>query len=158
MKANRINFEISASTLKEVMDAIELASAKLKPVLLTDITKSDLDGYARMGDSSYSFVASAIDCANTKPSLVPGYHNLEEAKSDQRYYEAMREIGSKLENLTGLVAMNRELAGVELLDFSNDIYASVKRSYQVGDPDGIVMYQTLKPRYARPKRKGKDEA
>ena len=70
----------------------------------------------------------------------------------------MREIGSKLENLTGLVAMNRELAGVELLDFSNDIYASVKRSYQVGDPDGIVMYQTLKPRYARPKRKGKDEA
>lgn len=158
MKSNRINFEISASTLKEVIDAIELASAKLKPVLLTDITKGDLDGFARMGDSSFSFVAAVIDCANTNPNLVPRYHDLDDAKADQKYYEALREIGGKLEKLIGLVAMNRELAGVELLDFSNDVYNSVKRLHQAGDPEGLSLYQNLKSRYSKTRRKGKDAA
>lgn len=158
MKANRINFEISPSTLKEVIDAIDLATAKLEPVLLNDITKSDLNGFARMGDSSFSFVAAVLDCANTNPNLVPRYHNLDDAKTDQSYYEALREVGGKLEKLNGLVAMNRELAGVELLDFSNDVYNSVKRLYQAGDPDALSIYQTLKARYSKTRRKGKEAA
>jgi hypothetical protein len=156
MKSNRINFEIPASLLKEVNEAIDSVSAKLTPYLLTDITKGDLEGYARMGEMGLTFVNTAIECASTNESLVPRYHNLADAKTDMKYFESLRELNNKIGQLTGLVTMNRELAGVELLDFSNDVYSTVKRLYQAGDPAGISAFPLLKSHYAKPRRKGKD--
>jgi hypothetical protein len=157
MKSNRINFEIPASTLKEVNDAIELAKAKLEPYLLSDITSDELNGHARMGDVKLSFVSNILESVQFNESMVPRYHNLEEAKADKRYFESLSEVCGKLEQLTSRVVMNQQLAGVELLDFSNDVYATIKRLYQSGDPNAKAIFPSLRPHYAKPKRRGKEE-
>lgn len=51
--------------------------------------------------------------------------------------------------------MNCELAGIEMLDFANDVYFTIKRRHAEGDPVGRVMFEKVKSHYEKPSRKGK---
>lgn len=156
MKSNTINFDIPAAVIKEAAEALELVNAKLTPYLLTDITQSDLQGYARLGESSQMFVNSIMDCIDSNENLVPRYLKLEDAKTDKKYFEALKDLSFRIDQVARTIHMNRDLAGIELLDFANDIYGVIKRLNDDGDPAGKAMYQTVKSRYYRPSKKRKD--
>jgi hypothetical protein len=156
MKSNTINFDIPAAVIKEATEALELLNTKLTPYLLTDITQSDLEGYARMGESSQMFVNSIIDCADSNENLVPRYLKLEDAQADKKYFEALKDLSFRIDQIARTIHMNRDLAGIELLDFANDIYGVIRRLNDDGDPAGMAMFQTVKSRYYRPSKKRKD--
>lgn len=92
MKNNVLNFNPPASVIKEASDALELAYSKLKPYLLTDISKSQLNGYNRMGESGTSFVNSIYECIQQDENLIPRSYSIEEAMADKNFYGSMKEI------------------------------------------------------------------
>ena len=156
MKNNEINFSIPASVVKEAIDAIDLAYAKLSPYLLTDITQSQLEGYNRLGEYGQLFVNAIYDCLKQDENLIPRSYSKQEALADKDYYNTTKEISLKLDKISGIVAMNRDLAGIELLDFSNEVYATIKRRNHEGDPLGKSMYEMVKTFYQKPSRKRKE--
>lgn len=156
MKSNTINFDIPAAVIKEAAAALELVNAKLTPYLLTDITQSDLEGYARMGESSQMFVNSIMDCVDSNENLVPRYLKLADAQADKKYFETLKDLSLRIDQIARTVNMNRDLAGIELLDFANDIYGVIRRLNDSGDPAGMAMFQIVKSRYSRPSKKRKD--
>ncbi len=156
MKQNQLNADIPASVVKEAMDALELAYSKLKPYLLTDITKSQLDGYARMGESGKTFVNSIYDCIQQDENLIPRSYSKEEALADKNFYANMSDLGTRIEHISGIVNMNCDLAGIEMLDFANEVYFTIKRRNQEGDPVGMAMFDMVKSYYQKKPRKSKE--
>jgi hypothetical protein len=156
MKSNSINFSIPASVVKEATDALELAYAKLTPYLLTDITQSQLEGYGRMGKNGQMFVNDIFDCIQQDENLIPRAYSKEEALADKSYYAITEELSTRMNNMADILTMNRDLAGIELLDFANEVYSTIKRRNHEGDPLGKSMFERVKTRYARNARKRKD--
>jgi hypothetical protein len=158
MKKNELNFSIPASLVKEAMDDLELVYDKLKPYLLTDISRSQLDGYNRMGESGQMFVNSIYDCVQQEENLIPRSYSMEEAMADKTFYSNMKEISIRIEHISSILAMNCDLAGIEMLDFATEVYFSIKRRSQEGDPVAMEMFDRVKSRYQKPRRKGKEIA
>lgn len=157
MKSNSINFSIPASVVKEATDALDLAYAKLTPYLLTDITQSQLEGYSRMGKNGQMFVNNIFDCIEQDENLIPRSYSKEEAMADKSYFATTEALSTRLNNMADILSMNRDLAGIELLDFANEVYATIKRRNHEGDPLGKSMFERVKTFYQKPKRKGKED-
>ena len=152
MKKNELNFTIPASVVKEALDDLELVYAKLKPYLLTDISKSMLDGYNRMGESGLMFVNSIYDCVQQEENLIPRAYSIEEALADKTFYNQMKEVSIRLEHMSSIIAMNCDLAGI------TEVYFTIKRRSLEGDPVAMEMFERVKSRYQKPRRKGKELA
>ncbi len=157
MKQNEINFTIPASSMKEAWDAIAVLNAKLAPYLLSDIKQSQLDGFRRMGESGQSFVNAVFECVKVDETLIPRAYSKEEADADKDYYQFMKEVSVRLAALSNVVDMNLTLAGIELLDYSSEVYNTIKRRKESGDPVASGMFELVKQHYKRPSRKGKEE-
>jgi hypothetical protein len=156
MKSNALNISIPDSVAKEAADALELVYDKLKPYLLTDITKSQLDGYNRMGKSGLSFVNSIYECVQQDENLIPRAYSMEEAMADKTFYANMKEISTRMMHISGIISMNCDLAGIEMLDFANEVYFTIKRQHLEGDPVAMEMFNKVKSHYQKPSRKGKE--
>lgn len=156
MKKNELNFDIPASVVKEAMDELELVYDKLKPYLLTDISRSQLDGYHRMGESGLMFVNAIYDCVQQEENLIPRAYSMEEAMADKTFYSNMKDISIRMEHVSSIIAMNCDLAGIEMLDFANEVYFTIKRRSNEGDPVALEMFERVKSRYQKPRRKDKD--
>ncbi len=157
MKKNEINFIIPASSMKEALEAIAVLNAKLSPYLLSDIKQSQLDGFRRMGESGLSFVNAVYECVKVDESLIPRAYSKEEALADKDYYQFMKEVSVRLAALMDVVDMNLTLTGIELLDYSSEVYNTIKRRKESGDPVASGMFELVKQHYQRPSRKGKEE-
>jgi hypothetical protein len=156
MKKNELNFNIPASLVKEALDDLELVYNKLKPYLLTDISRSQLDGYHRMGESGLMFVNSIYDCVQQEENLIPRAYSIEEALADKTFFSQMKEVSIRLEHMSSIIAMNCDLAGIEMLDFANEVYFTIKRRSHEGDPVAMEMFDRVKSRYQKPRKKEKD--
>ncbi len=156
MKKNELNFTIPASVVKEALDDLELVYDKLKPYLLTDISKSQLEGYNRMGESGLMFVNAIYDCIKQDENLIPRAYSEEEAMADKTFYTNMKDISIRMEHISSILAMNCDLAGIEMLDFANEVYFTIKRRGNEGDPVAMEMFERVKSHYQKPRRKGKE--
>lgn len=68
----------------------------------------------------------------------------------------MKEVSIRLEHMSSIIAMNCDLAGIEMLDFANEVYFTIKRRSHEGDPVAMEMFDRVKSRYQKPRKKEKD--
>jgi hypothetical protein len=124
------------------------------PAGLINLTPSERQHYAKMGDKTIAFVLKAIDFADLYPNLVPGYVNVAELKKDMAAVVAMQTILRDIEESTSKLEDSILLAGSEAFSAALSIYNVAKDAAHRDVPGAKVAYNELKERF--PGRKKKD--
>ena len=159
--ANRISVTIPATVITDVTTKLLDAFTLLKPYLVNNLSKEDLQNVAKMGDKSEPFVEKGLEQSKNNASLVPAWVTVSEADKDFLYFKVMRPIETILQQMFEAVSNSRTEAGAEALDAMNDFYKSIQQAAHTGVAIAIPIYEELKKRYAYNgvrKRPGTDDA
>jgi hypothetical protein len=154
---NRVSFSLSAEKKAIIDDALNKLYSELMPNLVT-LTAEQRQEMLKMGDKTLAFVQNSIKHADTTPSLVPSYLDMDEMKKDLAATEELRPIMLKMENLFNAVVDTYMVAGSEAYGGGLLFYNSVKGGLKANIPGAEEAYEDLRKRFpGRPSKKA-DEA
>jgi hypothetical protein len=80
-----------------VMTAIDTIRQKLP--FLVNLTPSERQGLAKLGDKSRAFVLKAVDVATQNPETLPGTHSIEDVRNIAEVFRGMFSIRLALQQL-----------------------------------------------------------
>ncbi len=126
MAENRISASLSAEDVQAIRAA--LASIKEKLPFLVDLTPEESKSLPRLGDKSRAFVAKALEVAQSNPSILPGYFDVEEMRQDLELFETLYPLMMQFAQVAELLSDTVALAGSEAYAAARLVYAFAKAS------------------------------
>lgn len=144
---NLISQVIPAKTITDANTALTQVFTLLKPYLLDNVTKEQIDNIPKLGEKSESYVGKGLEYAGNHPNTVPKLCNIAEADKDFNVFEALRQLEPVATQLSLMIHNTRIIAGSEAIDCVNDYYKSVKQDAEDGVAEAIPIYNDLKQRY-----------
>jgi hypothetical protein len=151
--ANRIL--IPENVLTEVLNSLKHANNLILPYV-TALTPTERQALSKMGEKSLSFVEKAHEYATQNPNFVPAYLNMSDFDIDladaRNLWSALLASQQLHENIddTSMVA------GSEAYQAALMFYNSVKEAAHYDAPGAKAIYEELKKRFPRGKRKKTD--
>ncbi|MFW6245724.1 MAG: hypothetical protein ACOC36_07530 [Fibrobacterota bacterium] len=145
---NQVSFTLEENERKEALAALATLENLLKGrlVLMDSDTRKQIP---RMGDKSVGFVSKALEHAENNSELVPKYMDIGEMKTDFNAVSSLREIGTKLTELSSMVEDTMALSGSEAYCASLAFYHSVRGAAKALQPGAQVIYDDLRARFPR---------
>lgn len=149
MNSNRIDAEIPIQTLNQASEMVNELNQLIGPFLLTQTSDDILTGFAKIGSKTESFVAKALEHAMQQSQLVPEFACLEQAQTDFKLYQDLKDLEDLLWRLLNKIAQTRTLAGAEALDFAQDFYKYTGMLSKNNELSASKVHQDLSARYQR---------
>jgi hypothetical protein len=107
-----------------VMTAIDTIRQKLP--FLVNLTPSERQGLAKLGDKSRAFVLKAVDVATQNPETLPGTHSIEDVRNIAEVFRGMFSIRLALQQLYKQVDDTTTKTGSDAYAVARTIYAGTK--------------------------------
>jgi len=149
-KDNLVSIQIPAEDQDAIRAALTVLDEKLQPFLIA-LTKEEKKGLPKMRDKSIPFVEKAVEYAEGNPSLVPGFLDVNEMKTDFRAVTLLTEFFRLVEKLYQTLDDTILLSGSEAYKAALNFYKTVKQAAKSGIPGAQVIYDDLKQRFERSK-------
>jgi len=147
-KDNLVSIQIPAEDQDAIRAALTVLDEKLQPFLIA-LTKEEKKGLPKMRDKSIPFVEKAVEYAEGNPSLVPGFLDVNEMKTDFRAVTLLTEFFRLVEKLYQTLDDTILLSGSEAYKAALNFYKTVKQAAKSGIPGAKVIYDDLKQRFER---------
>jgi len=147
-KDNLVSIQIPAEDQDAIRAALTVLDEKLQPFLIA-LTKEEKKGLPKMRDKSIPFVEKAVEYAEGNPSLVPGFLDVNEMKTDFRAVTLLTEFFRLVEKLYQTLDDTILLSGSEAYKAALNFYKTVKQAAKSGIPGAQVIYDDLKQRFER---------
>jgi hypothetical protein len=153
-KENLVSLAISENELAEIRKAIEILQKTLLPHLL-ELTISEKESMAKMGDKTVAFVTKATEHAEAQTKLVPAFIDIAELRKDLQAIEILRPIFNSLNQLAKGVDDTMTVAGSEAFMAALAFYQSTKVGAKMNITGAQEIYNDLQTRFpGRTKKKG----
>ncbi len=149
---NQHNQAIPAAVLADVQKKIDEAAAALKPYVM-NLTATQRHDMSKMGDKSRAFVSKAYELAGQNPAFCPSYLDVTAFGVDMTDATGLLVLENSLEQLLQAVDDTSMLAGSEAYQAALAFYCSVKEAANRNIPGAKAVYEELKARFPRVKRK-----
>lgn len=143
---------IPAEVLTQVLQNITDANAALAPYLIS-LTPYDRKALYKVSDGTDPFVDKGVVYAAQYPQFVPQQLDVEAMNAD---YEVKTELQPLITVTTGFLSLLNDthmLAGAEALQGVLSYYNSVKQASRENVANAKDVYNDMKKRYARTKKK-----
>jgi len=147
-KDNLVSIQIPAEDQDAIRAALTVLDEKLQPFLIA-LTKDEKKGLPKMRDKSLPFVEKAIEYAEGNPSLVPGFLDVNEMKTDFQAVTLLTEFFRLVEKLYQTLDDTILLSGSEAYKAALNFYKTVQQAAKSGIPGAQVIYDDLKQRFER---------
>jgi GrpB-like predicted nucleotidyltransferase (UPF0157 family) len=147
---------IPPEVLSQAQANIDAAIAILAPYLLS-LTPEERQGLPKMGNKTLSFVEKAQDYAHRYPELCPSYLNLVAFDVDMADATGLRTLHISAKQLSDNIDDTMMVAGSEAYQESLMFYNAVKFAAAQNIPGAKEVYNDLKARFPRVKRKNEEE-
>lgn len=149
---NVVSIVIPPAELAEAQRLLTSALSLLKPYLLA-LTPEDRMHLPKMADKSFAFVSKTLRYAESNPEFAPAYLNVPELHIDVTATEQLTSLEQYAESLLTQLSDTIMLTGSEALLASLMFYSSVKRASQENVPGAKAIYDDLKVRFEKGKKK-----
>jgi hypothetical protein len=143
---------IPVDVLDEAQTHINTALGLLKPYLLT-LTPTERRDMSKMGDKTLSFVEKAQDYAYQYPQLCPSYFDIKALDTDMADATGLRKVYITSKQLSDNIDDTVMVAGSEAYQAALVFYQAVKAAATQDIPGAKEVYNDLKTRFPRVKRK-----
>ncbi len=149
---NQHNQAIPAEVLADVQKKIDEAAALLQPYIinLTAVQRHDI---SKMGDKSLAFVSKALELAVQNPALCPGYLDVTAFDIDMTDATGLLVFENSLQQLQQAVDDTAMVAGSEAYQAAPVFYSSAKEAASKNVTGAKAVYEELRVRFPRVKRK-----
>jgi hypothetical protein len=144
---NLISEVIPAKVITDATTGLQQVYNLLKPYLLDNVTKEQIDSIPKLGEKSEPYVDKALEYANNHPNTVPRRCNIPEADKDFAVFEVLRPLEPIATQLSIMIHNTRLIAGSEAIDCVHDYYKNVKQDAEDGVAEAIPIYNDLKQRF-----------
>jgi hypothetical protein len=151
-KENLVSLSISEGELAEIRKAIEVLQKNLLPYLL-ELTISEKESLAKMGDKTVAFVTKATEHAEAQPKLVPAFIDIAELRKDLEAIEILRPLFNSLNQLSKGLDDTMTVAGSEAYSAALAFYQSVKVGAKLNVSGAQEIYNDLQVRFPSKTRK-----
>ena len=151
-KENLVSLSISEGELAEIRRAIEILQKNLLPYLL-ELTISEKESMAKMGDKTVAFVTKATEHAEAQPKLVPAFIDIAELRKDLEAIEILRPLFNSLNQLSKGLDDTMTVAGSEAYTSALAFYQSVKVGAKLNVSGAQEIYNDLQVRFPSKTRK-----
>jgi hypothetical protein len=143
---------IPADVLAQAQANIDAANVLLAPYLLP-LTPTERHDLPKMGDKTLSFVEKAQDYAHKYPQLCPSYLNMTAFDTDMTDATGLRTVHISARQLSESIDDTVMVAGSEAYQSALVFYNAVKAAAVQDIPGAKAVYDDLKARFPRVKRK-----
>jgi hypothetical protein len=149
---------IPADIVSQIKGLVKQADALLSPYV-TPLTPTERRTIAKMGEKTLSFVEKAHEAATENPKLVPPFLDMPAFDIDFADAHNLWSLHLATNQLHENVDDTTMTAGSEAYQFALVFYNSVKMAARQDIPGAKAIYEDLKKRFQRAKRKsdGDDE-
>jgi hypothetical protein len=151
-KENLVSLSISENELAEIRKAIQILQDKLLPYLL-ELTNSEKESMAKMGDKTVAFVTKATEHAEAQPKLVPAFIDVTELRKDLEAIETLRPLSNSLTQLAKGLDDTMMVAGSEAYMAALAFYQSVKVGAKMNVTGAQEIYNDLQVRFPAKNKK-----
>lgn len=149
---NKNYVAIPADVVTQVVDKLKEIDGLLAPYCVT-LTVTERKEILKMGDNTLAFVQKAFEFAQQNAEFLPSYVSMEEWKIDMDDTVTTKQIDSVLGRVVEKVSDTRIEAGHEALKAALAYYHNVSRAATDGITGAKPIYDELKKRYARGRKK-----
>jgi hypothetical protein len=146
---------IPPNVLAQAQANIDAANAALAPYLLP-LTPEERHDLAKMGDKTLSFVEKAQDYAHKYPQFCPSYLDVAAFDTDMTDATGLRTVHISAKQLSDNIDDTVMVAGSEAYQSALTFYNAVKSAAVQDIPGAKEVYNDLKARFPRVKRKNED--
>jgi hypothetical protein len=146
---------IPPQVLAQAQANIDATLALLAPYLLP-LTPTERRDLPKMGDKTLSFVEKAQDYAHQYPQLCPSYLNLTEFDTDMTDATGLRRVHITARQLSDDIDDTAMVAGSEAYQAALVFYNAIKAAAAQDIPGAKEVYNDLKTRFPRVKRKNEE--
>lgn len=153
MKNNKHVQQIPPSVVTEITNQLNEVKVALESdaVILTPEERHDL---LKMGPKTLDFVEKAYTLASQNPSLRPPYLNISEFADDFNDAHNLIAVYNTAKQITEMLSDTILAAGSDAYHASLIFYNSVKVAAEQDVPAGKVVYEELRKRFPRGRRRG----
>jgi hypothetical protein len=148
LHAQAIPTEVLSEAQRKIQEAVTL----LSPYLLA-LTPEDRQGMLKMGDKTIGFVEKAFDYAKKNPELAPSYLKMPDFEADFTDARGLLGFHNMIMQLENGVSDTEMAAGSEAYQAALVFYNSVKMAADQNIPGAKAVYDELKERFPKRKRK-----
>ena len=152
---NKHLVSIPQDVLTQAREKIDDALLLLAPYLLP-MTPEERHDLPKMGDKTLSFVEKAQDYAHHYPQLCPSYLDVEEFDTDMSDTTRLRTVHIIAKQLSDNIDDTIIVAGSESYQAALVFYNSVKAAAAQEVPGAKEVYNDLKNRFPKVKRKNEE--
>lgn len=149
---NVVSIVIPPAELAEAQRHLTSALSLLKPYLVA-LTPEDRMQLPKMADKSFAFVSKTLRYAESNPEFAPPYLNVPELHIDVTAAEQLASLEQYAESLASQLNDTVMQTGSEALKASLMFYSSVKRASEENVPAAKAIYEDLKVRFEKSKKK-----
>ena len=149
---NNYEFTIDPAVLQEINDAISVINQKLVPLLVA-LTPDERRELPKMGDKTLAFVTKAVEFMQEYPDLMPRYIEVASAIADFQAVQTLLPLNSQFANLEQLTSDSSMLSGSEAYAATLQFYNAVKLQAKENVPGAETVYNELKARFPRTRKK-----
>jgi hypothetical protein len=143
---------IPANILAEAQSHIDATNALLKPFVIA-LTPAERHDVLKMGDKTLSFVEKAFDFVKKSPELAPSYLDINAFEIDKTDATGLRVLLNSAKQLEESLDDTVMVAGSESFKAALVFYNSVKQAAEQDVPGAKSIYEDMKTRFPRTKRK-----
>jgi hypothetical protein len=146
---------VPPEVLAQAQANIDATLALLAPYLLS-LTPEERRDLPKMGDKTLSFVEKAQDYVHQYPTLCPPYLNLTGFDTDMTDATGLRKVHIAAKQLSDNIDDTAMIAGSEAYQAALIFYSAVKAAAAQNIPGAKQVYDDLKARFPRVKRKNEE--
>jgi hypothetical protein len=143
---------IPPEVLSQAQADVEAALAKLTPYLLS-LTPTERQNLPKMGNKTLSFVEKAQAYAHQYPQLCPSYLDMTAFDTDMTDATGLRQVHIVAKQLSDDIDDTVMVAGSEAYQSALVFYNAIKAAATQNVPGAREVYDDLKARFPRVKRK-----
>lgn len=145
---NRISVRLTPQDQQHINEALRTVQETLKPYLVA-LTPEERKTLPKMGDRSTPFVEKALSYAQSNPSLLPTFLNVEEFKVDLDAVYQLTDLLRTVDQLSTLLNDTVLLAGSEAYEAALTFYSSAKQAAKVNVPGAKGIADDLSKRFEK---------
>ena len=150
---NEHSTAIPANILAEAQTKANELVDLLKPYLF-NLTPADRQGRLKLGDKTLAFVEKSFDYAQSNPTFVPAYLDMEMFDTDMKDTTGLRVLQMTLAQLISGVDDTIMVSGGEAYNESLIFYNAIKQAAKQNVPGAKSIYNELQKRFpGRPAKK-----
>jgi hypothetical protein len=157
MKDDKHKSPIPETAIQQIRQQISGILTTLQP-FVTALTPQERQSLLKMGDKSLTFVEKAHDYAHDNPNLVPGFLDMTAFDVDFADAHGLWSVLTLVKQLQETLEDTVMVAGSEAYHGALAFYHNTQAAAKQDVPGAKAIYEDLKTRFPRGKRKATGEA